>query len=44
MIRELSPVLEQDRSLKPDIDAVSMLIDSGGFRDICAPLMPSVNE
>ncbi len=44
MIRELSPVLEQDRSLKPDIDAVSMLIDSGGFRDICAPIMPSLNE
>lgn len=43
MIRDLSPELEQDRSLKPDIDAVAMLIDSGGFRDICPSLMPSLN-
>lgn len=44
MIRERSPVLEQDRSLKPDIEAVSKLVDSGGFRDMCASLMPSLSE
>lgn len=43
-IRELSPKLEQDRSLKPDIDAVANLIDSGGFRQFCARIMPSFAE
>jgi len=44
MIREHSPVLEQDRSLKPDIEAVAMLIDNGGFRKLCASLLPSLEE
>lgn len=40
-IRELSPTLDRDRSLKPDIDAVSSLIDEGHFCQQCSALLPS---
>lgn len=43
-VRELSPVLEQDRSLKPDIDAVAASIDAGAYRQFCATIMPSFAE
>jgi histidine ammonia-lyase len=43
-IRELSPTLDTDRSLKPDIDAVSSLIDSGYFGALCGALLPSYTE
>lgn len=43
-IRALSPALEQDRSLKPDIDAVAASIDAGAYREYCADLMPSLAE
>lgn len=41
-IRELSPTLEKDRSLKPDIDAVSSLIDEGDFYQQCSAILPGV--
>jgi histidine ammonia-lyase len=40
-IRELSPTLDKDRSLKPDIDAVSSLINGGYFCDQCSSILPS---
>jgi histidine ammonia-lyase len=40
-IRELSPTLDKDRSLKPDIDAVSSLINGGYFCDECSSILPS---
>jgi len=43
-IRELSPTLDTDRSLKSDIDAVSSLIDSGYFGELCGALLPSSVE
>jgi histidine ammonia-lyase len=43
-IRELSPTLDKDRSLKPDIDAVSSLIDDGDFYQSCGAILPSFAE
>ncbi len=40
-IRELSPRFEADRSLKPDVDAVAALIESGAFYRQCAAVLPS---
>jgi len=40
-IRELSPTLDKDRSLKPDIDAVSSLINDGYFCEQCDTILPS---
>jgi len=43
-IRALSPALERDRSLKPDIDAVAASIEAGAYREYCETLMPSLAE
>jgi len=43
-IRELSPTLDKDRSLKPDIDAVSSLINEGDFCAQCTSILPSFAE
>jgi len=43
-IRELSPTLDKDRSLKPDIDAVSALINDGYFYRQCGTILPSFAE
>jgi histidine ammonia-lyase len=43
-IRQLSPALATDRSLKPDIDAVASLIDDGYFSQQCSSLLPSFAE
>ncbi len=43
-IRELSPVLDKDRTLKPDIDAVSSLINDGYFSQHCSAILPSFSE
>ncbi len=43
-LRELSPALDKDRSLKPDIDAVSTLINDGYFCDQCIVILPSFTE
>jgi histidine ammonia-lyase len=43
-IRELSPTLDKDRSLKPDIDAVSSLINDGYFYQECHSILPSFAE
>jgi len=43
-IRELSPNYEADRSLKPDIDAVSSLVNSGHFFQKCSAILPSFTE
>ena len=40
-IRELSPAYESDRSLKPDVDKLSALIDRGHFYEQCSQVMPS---
>ncbi len=40
-IRSLSPVFEEDRSLKPDVDDVAALIRSGYFYDTCRSILPS---
>jgi histidine ammonia-lyase len=43
-IRELSPALDKDRSLKPDIDAVSALVDQGYFFRQCMSVLPSYDR
>jgi histidine ammonia-lyase len=43
-IRKLSPALEKDRSLKPDIDAVAALINDGYFCQQCNSVLPSFTE
>ena len=40
-IRSLSPMFEEDRSLKPDVDDVAALIRSGYFYDTCRSILPS---
>ena len=40
-IREDSAFLEADRSLKPDVDTIAALVDSGYFYEFCRDLMPS---
>ncbi len=40
-IRALSPRFEADRSLKPDVDVVATLIESGAFYRQCAAILPS---
>jgi histidine ammonia-lyase len=40
-IRELSPRFESDRSLKPDVDAVAALVESGAFYRQCSEILPS---
>lgn len=40
-IRKVAPPYEQDRSLKPDIDAVAGLIGAGSFREYGEPVLPS---
>lgn len=39
-IRDLSPTLDRDRSLKPDIDAVSSLVNAGYFCEQCSTILP----
>jgi histidine ammonia-lyase len=41
MVRAVSPPFERDRSLKPDVDEVSTIIDDGGFYAQCAAILPS---
>ncbi|MDH3439617.1 MAG: histidine ammonia-lyase, partial [Gammaproteobacteria bacterium] len=41
LIRERSARYETDRSLKPDVDAVAELIESGAFYAQCADILPS---
>jgi len=41
MIREISPEFETDRSLKPDIDGVTSLVNEGRFFPLCSSIMPS---
>jgi histidine ammonia-lyase len=43
-IRKLSPALDKDRSLKPDIDGVSSLINNGHFCQQCSTILPSFAE
>ena len=43
-IRQLSPALDKDRSLKPDIDAVAALINNGYFCQQCNSVLPSFTE
>lgn len=43
-IRELSPTLDKDRSLKPDIDAVASLVNEGDFYRQCNTILPSYAE
>lgn len=40
-VRELSARFETDRSLKPDVDGVAELIESGAFYAPCADILPS---
>ena len=40
-IRKVSPRFERDRSLKPDIEAVKDLIETGRFYDTCRSILPS---
>ena len=40
-IREISPRLDSDRSLKPDVDGVCALIESGHFFADCDSILPS---
>jgi histidine ammonia-lyase len=40
-IRQLSPRFGRDRSLKPDVDAVAALIDSGHFFAQCDSILPA---
>lgn len=40
-IREISPRLDSDRSLKPDVDGVCALIESGHFFADCSSILPS---
>ena len=40
-VRECSPRFDTDRSLKPDVDAVADLIESGAFYAQCASILPS---
>jgi len=40
-VRELSPRFASDRSLKPDVDAVAALVESGAFYRQCAGILPS---
>jgi len=40
-VREISPRLDRDRSLKRDIDELSVLIDSGHFFAECSSILPS---
>ena len=40
-IRKVSPRFETDRSLKPDVDDVADLIESGRFYSPCASVLPS---
>jgi histidine ammonia-lyase len=39
-IRACSPAYDSDRSLKPDVDKVAELIDSGQFHPQCAAILP----
>ena len=41
MIREIAPRLEQDRSLKSDIDRVSAMIECGSFYSAAESILPS---
>ena len=40
-IRGISPRLDSDRSLKPDVDGVCALIESGHFFADCGSILPS---
>jgi histidine ammonia-lyase len=40
-IRRLSPPYESDRSLKPDVDELAALVDSGHFYPACRSILPS---
>jgi histidine ammonia-lyase len=40
-IRNVSPIFERDRSLKPDVDDVAALIESGRFYETCRSILPS---
>ncbi len=40
-IREIASRLDKDRSLKPDVDAVSVLIDTGHFYSVCSSMLPT---
>ena len=40
-IRRLSPHYDTDRSLKPDVDELSVLVDAGHFYPACRSVMPS---
>lgn len=41
MIRSLSPHYDADRSLKPDVDALTARIDDGHFYPLCRTMLPS---
>ena len=41
LIREHSPRLEADRSLKPDVDKITALIESGRFYAATSGILPS---
>ena len=43
-IREISPALDKDRSLKPDIDTLSSLVNDGYFYPQCRSILPSFIE
>ena len=40
-IRKVSPRFDTDRSLKPDVDGVAELVESGTFYSPCAGILPS---
>ncbi len=44
MLREVSPIYDEDRSMSADFARVAALIDDGAFCDLAASILPSIAE